>query len=72
MTRITLEVDQLKDLQIIIELAKRLKIRFLMQEDDDILGEEEARNRASLLKKFQGNLAEKKGYQVSEHEWYEQ
>ena len=72
MPRITLEVDQLKDLQLIIELAKRLKIRFLLQDDADLLDETEARKRAQALRKFQGTLADKQGYQVSEQEWYEQ
>ncbi len=73
MTRITLEVDQLKDLQLIIELAKRLKIRYQAEIDPDTVSEEEAQRRINFASKQKGKLKKfREGYTPSKHDWYQQ
>ncbi len=72
MTQVVLEVEGGKDLQFILELAKRLDIRYHTIENQDVVSEEERQERIAIWEKFEGALKDYSDYEPSITEWYEQ
>lgn len=72
MTQVVLEVKGGKDLQFIVELARRLNIPYYTTQNPDVISEEERQERMNVWQQFKGILKDTTGYEPSPAEWYEQ
>lgn len=72
MTQVIFEVEGGKDLQFILEMAKRLNISYYTTTYQDVITEEARQERIAVWQQFKGILKHNAGYEPSPAEWYEQ
>ncbi len=70
MTHIVLEIDNEKDTRLFLDLAERLNMRFIF--DDNAIDENQRQEKMRILGQFKGKLKEYKAYEPSKSEFYEQ